>query len=137
MNTNQRADVHGYATPLPHPSIQHRPGHPTAAWIVGTVGVAAGLIPILFVVALPAGIVALALGVGAWRAGRRHEVKQGKAGTFLGAAALVLGVVGLFIVQNAFDTLEDDLDQLDACIEADQPEPGVGQGLGAGEEECP
>lgn len=93
-------------------------GHPTAAWVFGTFSCITGLIPILFVVSLPAGIVAFVLGVAAFQAGRRNSVTQGRAGIALGLIGTVLGIIGMAI----FFRTVDEIDQiLEDGLEGAQP----------------
>lgn len=87
--------------------------------IAGIFGVICGLIPLFFLGAWAFGLVALVVGIMAYRRARSVGQKQGRAGIILGVIALALGVVGIVIVSDAFDDLDDDLTCLD---EADTPE---------------
>ena len=89
-----------------------------AALVCGIIGVVVGLIPLFFFISLPLGIIAVVLGVMAYRRAKRVGVKQGRAGVILGSIAIVLGIVGILIVSDAFEDLDDDLSCLD---EADTP----------------
>jgi hypothetical protein len=119
-----------YPPPPPPPPPWRQPQYPSvvqptteeparglaiAALVCGIVGVVVGLIPILFVATLALGLVALVLGGIAWTIRRRAHVKRGVAiaGTILGVLALTLGIVGVVIVNNAFNDLGNDLDQID------------------------
>jgi hypothetical protein len=93
-----------------------------ASLVLGIIGVVTGLIPILFLISLPCGLIGLILGlVGYKRAATRTMRKWGVA---LSAVALLLGVLGIVIVAGAFEELDDDLDclaeaetsaEIDAC----------------------
>ena len=104
----------GYQQLPPMPVKQTAPGHGMhiAALVLGICGLVAGLIPILFVVSLPCGVLAFLFGIMAYRRGRPW-VKQGRSGIILGSLATVLGVIGIVIVAGAFDKLDEDLDCLD------------------------
>lgn len=92
----------GVRPPVPPPS-----GMSTAALVLGILGVLTGLIPLLFFIAFPLGVLALVLGLIAYTRGRRLGVGQGRAGSWLGGIAVVLSIVGLAIVADAFDDLDD------------------------------
>ena len=64
------------------------------------------------------GLVALMVGIMAYRRAKAVGRKQGRAGIIVGASAIVLGVIGVVIVPDAFEDLDDDLTCLD---EADTP----------------
>lgn len=95
------------------PQREPKLGHPTAAWVIGTFGFVFGLIPLLFFVSVPAGAVALGLGLGARRAGKPHGVKKGRGGIVLGTLALLLGLGSLVTVVRAFDQFDEDLTCID------------------------
>lgn len=86
----------------------------TAALVCGIIGVVAGLIPFTFWLAAILGLIALILGVTGWRDTPRR--KLARAGTVLGAASIVLAVVGYVIVANAFKELDHDL----SCLSSEQ-----------------
>jgi hypothetical protein len=90
-----------------------RHGLHVAAILFGIFGAVFGLVPLLGIVAFPAGIAAIVLGFMAWRAGRPVGVKQGRAGMALGVVALVMGGIGVAIVGSAVDELDEDLTCLD------------------------
>jgi len=106
-----------------------RPGNgmAVAALVCGIVGAVLGVIPILFVAAWGLGAVAVALGiVGRRRAKRVAGAGRGGmalAGTLLGVLALVLGGVGVAIVDDAFDDLTgaDEPEQISRA----EPAPAV------------
>jgi len=75
--------------------------------VLGILGVLAGLIPILFFVSFPLGVLALVLGLIAYGRGKRAGARQGRAGSWLGGVAIALSIVGVAIVANAFDDLDD------------------------------
>jgi hypothetical protein len=97
-------------------------GFAVASLVLGIIGVVTGLIPILFLISLPCGLIGLILGlVGYKRAATRTMRKWGVA---LSTVALLLGVLGVVIVAGAFEELDDDLDclseagtsaEIDAC----------------------
>lgn len=75
-------------------------GTATGAFVCGIIGTVLGMIPLLFLFAWVLGLIALVLGISAWR--RTPRPRLARAATMLGAAALVLGVCGVVIVNNAF-----------------------------------
>jgi hypothetical protein len=92
-------------------------GFAVTALVCGIGGALLGLIPILSIPALIAGVVALVFGlVGRGRVKRLGVTGKGMAtaGVILGSIAIVLGIIGFVIVQNAFDELENDLDEFDS-----------------------
>lgn len=94
-----------------------RNGMAVAALTLGIIGVVTGLIPLLFWIAVPCGVLALIFGLVA----RRQEIRRKMAtwGAVLGVAAIGLGILGVAIINDAFDDLDDDLE----CIaEADTSE---------------
>ena len=123
--------------PPPPPPLPPGGGYPlapakgmaTASLVVGIVGVVTGLIPLLFFISLPCGVVALVLGLTAWSKGRTIGAKQGRAGAWLGAIAVVLGVVGLVIVAGAVEALDDELDG-DGEAATGTTDPGSGPAAG-------
>ena len=84
-----------------------------------------GLIPLLFVVSLPAGIVAFVLGVVAFRAGRRSGVRHGRAGMALGAIGTALGIIAMAIFFRTVDEVDQILEgtetELNEPLEPDAP----------------
>jgi ABC-type nickel/cobalt efflux system permease component RcnA len=101
------------------------PGRGTsiAALVCGIVGVVFGLIPILFVISLSLGCVAIVLGLIA-RSQRRHYPSLKKTmstwALALGALALVLGVAGIAIVNSTMNQLDSDLDCIDRATTAEE-----------------
>jgi len=85
-------------------------GLATASLVCGIVGATIALIPILGILGLASGLVALVLGLIA----RRRAAGRGRAtaGAILGVVAVGLGILGLVIVNNAVNELDDDLDRL-------------------------
>jgi hypothetical protein len=88
-----------------------------AAIALGIAGALLGLIPILGLFALIAGILAIVFGAMGRRNAARPDVGQGRGlattGIVTGVIALVLGAVGVSIVNNAFDELGNTLDEID------------------------
>ena len=61
---------------------------------------------------------ALVVGIMARRRAKAVGRKQGRAGIVMGAIVIVLGIIGVVIVSDAFNDLDDDLTCFD---EADTP----------------
>lgn len=101
----------GWATPGPE-----RPsnGMHVAALVCGILGVLAGLIPLFFLPAWGFGGVAAVLGYLAYKRAKPHGIKQGRAGMALGSIAIVLGFVGVAIVADAFDDVDDELNSIES-----------------------
>jgi hypothetical protein len=125
------------------PTVQEREGAPpeiivertgnglaVAALVLGIVGVFLGIVPILFFLSLPCGILALVFGVVGRRKAQVDERRGGKgmavAGVILGCLTVVLGIAGIVIVDDAVNDLEDELNELDAEIESFDEEFNVG-----------
>jgi hypothetical protein len=105
----------------PNPAIEPRyyqaaPGRGLhiAAIVVGIVGIL-GIIPILFWLGWILGVIAVVLGVMAFRQGRRHGVRQGRAGIILGLIAFGFGCLGFAALSDAFSDLEEDLESIEAA----------------------
>lgn len=110
--------------PQPSPEVLVREAPPRnglgiAALILGIVGAVSGLIPLLFWVAGTLGVTGLVLGfVGRARA-QRGEATNGKTalwGIITSAIALVLSIIGMVIVFDAFGDAADELAEI-----ADEP----------------
>jgi hypothetical protein len=86
--------------------------------VAGIFGILFGLIPLLFGLAWAFGLVAIVVGVMAYRRAARVGQHQGRAGIIMGLIALALGVAGAVIVGDAFDDVDNSLSCLD---EADTP----------------
>jgi hypothetical protein len=84
-------------------------GMAIASLVLGIIGTVVGIIPILFLFAWILGIVGLVLGVIAYRSGKKVGVKQGRAGAILCTIAIVMGIVGISIVNSAVDKLDHNL----------------------------
>jgi predicted PurR-regulated permease PerM len=96
-------------------------GLATAALVLGIVGVVFGLIPLTFFIALICGVLALIFGVIGWRAANKGRGRKGLAvsGTVLGVVALLLAFAGIFIIGEAADDLQNELDQINQDLEED------------------
>ncbi|MGE3138135.1 MAG: DUF4190 domain-containing protein [Thermoleophilia bacterium] len=95
-------------------------GLAVAALVLGIVGTVMGLIPILFWIALPCGIVGVCLGIPAIRAAAERGRKgMAWAGTILSVIAIALGVAGVAIVNDAFSDVDKELERIQQ--ELDEP----------------
>jgi len=86
-----------------HDPVNRHEGLAVAALVLGIIGVAFGVIPLTFWIALPCGALALIFGL----IGRRPT--KGKWGVALGVIALVLGIIGATIVNKAVNDLNSSL----------------------------
>ena len=113
--------VYGYGMPGPAASN----GMATAALVLGIIGVVAGLVPFLFFVALPCGILGLIFGVLGRSRSERTGIGRGNAtaGAITGGIAIALGIIGLVILGVIADDIDDDFDEIERCIE-DPDAPG-------------
>jgi len=103
------------------PYVQARNGLGVAALVCGLIGALAGLIPILFFIALPLGILGLVFGwVGMRRASRGEATNRGMAisGLILGVIGTGLAIWGITIVVGATNQLQDDLNNLNTSSSA-------------------
>lgn len=100
---------------LPEPAK----GFAVTAFVCGIVGAIFGLIPILALLALPLGIIAVVFGLLGARRNKRAKAGVGlaRAGWLLGVTAVILAVIGFVIVNNAIDDFQDDMDQLEQDLE--------------------
>jgi hypothetical protein len=98
---------------------EHRNGLGIASFCLGLAGTVVGLIPILSIPALASGLIGFGLGLGGVRRLRKHRADN-RVMTILGVIAsilaVVLGIVGMVIMQHAFDQLNTDLNNLDAGV---------------------
>lgn len=92
-------------------------GLAVAALVCGIVGLVLALIPFLFFVGWALGITAFVLGLIARSRAKKHPLLGRKTmatwGVVLGILSFGMGCVGYAIVVNAFDDLDQDLQQLD------------------------
>src|SRR5262245_3447300 len=98
-----------------------RNGLGIAALTLGIIGTVVGLIPILFIFSATLGIIALILGFAGRGRATRGEATNRKSATWgivTRVAAIVLSVIGVVIVNDAFSGLEEDLN---ATTAVDQP----------------
>ena len=108
------ATPHGYALQ----PIQAANGMAVAALTLGIIGAIFGLIPILFFIAVPCGILALIFGLIARGKASRGAARKGMAtsGVVLGVIATALGIAGVVIVNNAVDDVDDCFEAIDDDI---------------------
>ncbi|MGH9187586.1 MAG: DUF4190 domain-containing protein [Acidimicrobiales bacterium] len=91
----------GQATTAPPPGPG---GLAVAAFVCGLVGALFGLMPLLFFVAFPLGVLGLIFGIVARRRGKSG---MAVAGVVLGSLAVVLAVVGVAVLADVFDDLDE------------------------------
>lgn len=108
------------AAPAPSAVPQFGPERPTStgAFVCGVIGSVIGLIPLLGIIAIPLGLVGFFLGLSGWRR-KPERAKLARASTILGGLAVVLGIVGIVILVNAADDLDDELDRIGDELEED------------------
>jgi len=89
-------------------------GMATAALVLGLVGAVFGLIPLTFWIALICGILAVVFGISGRRNAAKGLGRGGMAtwGLILGIVAIALGILGIAIIFDAFEDLEDDLESI-------------------------
>ena len=88
------------------PAPQQERPTATAAFVCGVIGVVIGLIPLLGIIAIPLGIIAFVLGIIGWRR-KPQRSKLAPASTILGALAVALGVIGIVIMANLFNDVDE------------------------------
>jgi hypothetical protein len=92
-------------------------GFAVTALVLGIVGAVFGLIPLFFLISIPCGVLALIFGfAGRGRVGRAPGTPgrgMAIAGIVLGFVGLGLGIVGVVIVSDAFDDLEEEIEEID------------------------
>jgi uncharacterized membrane protein len=88
-------------------------GLQVTAIVAGIFGVIFGLIPLTFILAWGFGLVALVVGIMAYRRAKKVGVKQGRAGIVMGVIAIALGIVGVVVVNDVFEDVDEDL----TCLE--------------------
>ena len=88
------------------PSPQSERPTATAAFVCGVIGAVIGLIPLLGILAIPLGLIAFVLGLIGWRR-KPQRAKLAPASTILGALAVVLGVIGIVIMANVFNDVDE------------------------------
>lgn len=85
-------------------------GFAVIALVGGVIGVLCGLIPILSIPALIGGVLAIVFGIAARNRAKRYGITgkgMATAGVILGCIAIVFGIIGFIIVQNAVDDLKN------------------------------
>lgn len=119
-----------------------RPSQPAngmaiAALVCGIVGVVLGLIPFTFFLALVLGVCAVVFGPLGWNRANKVPAAGRKgiaiAGTVLGIVAILLGVIGAFIVDDTVDDINQDLesvaDDFDEELDLDELNRELNQGF--------
>lgn len=89
----------------------------TAALVLGILGVFTGLVPLLFWLAIPMGLLALVFGLKTWRLGG-----FGVVGALAGVLAIVLGIIGVNTMVTAVDDFSRDMEEIDRQFEQDMQE---------------
>ena len=98
----------GAATPPQQIVVVERKGNGlgVAGFVCGLIGAIFGLIPLLFWISFPLGVLGLVFGGIGWRRARREPERGGKglavAGVILGALAIILAIIGIAIIDDAF-----------------------------------
>lgn len=93
----------------PQPLPRQGNGMAVAGMVLGIVGACAGLIPLLFWVAFPCGVLAVIFGA----VGRRRAAETpGAPGRGMAMAGLVLGIVALLLSVAGFAIVDDALSDL-------------------------
>ena len=111
--------------PPPAPAVVYiqKPsrGMAVASISLAIVGCCVGLIPLFGFIAIPAGILAMIFGLIGVRKAKRNGGGKGlpRAGWILGVLAIVLGIAGMVIVNNAINELDNDFDDIDRCYTED------------------
>lgn len=101
-------------------SIEPRNGLGLAALILALIGLVFGLVPLTGFLAVILGITAVALGFAGRGRIRRQRATNRKAtwsGIILGVLAIALGIWGIIIVNDAFEQLDDDMQDLGSITE--------------------
>jgi len=101
-----------------------RNGRGLASLIVGVVGTGCGLLPILFWIAGPAGLVAIMLAFANRGRLKRRTATNRKstiAGGVFGLLALVLAIVGIVIIVRGLNDIGRQLDQIPSDFPSDFP----------------
>ena len=70
------------------------------------IGAVIGLIPLLGIFAIPLGLIGLVLGIIGWRR-KPQRAKLAPASTILGGVAIALGIIGIVIMANIFEEVDD------------------------------
>lgn len=117
--TTSNAPPGGQLAPVVAPTVSGN-GLAVAALVVGIVGACLGVIPILAVPALICGILAVVMGLIGWHSVRRAPSRGHKglaiAGTILGVLAIVLAIIGFITVNDAVNTLNNNLNNVNTQI---------------------
>lgn len=104
-------------SPQPQPQYQVVPGNgpATASMVLGIIGVVLALIPILGLIAFPMGVLAIIFGfVGLRKYGKETPKGKGASitGLVLGVLCFVLAIVGMNVVDDAFDQFDQDMQDI-------------------------
>lgn len=96
-------------------------GMAVAGFVCGLLGAIFGLIPILFFLSFPLGILGLIFSVIARRRAKREPDRGGKglatAGIVLSLIGIVLAIVSIAIIGEAADDLNDELERIEEELE--------------------
>ncbi len=94
--------------------VQTNNGMAVASLVLGIVGAVFGLVPIAFVFAWICGVLAVIFGAIGRKRGKETGQRKTMAtwGLVLGVVAIVLGVIGIAIVNDAFNDVNSCIDSL-------------------------
>lgn len=97
---------------------QARNGLGVAALVCGIVGLVLSVIPLLFVVGFPLGILGVVFGAIGWRRGNRKEATNrgmAIAGLVTGLIAIVIAIIAIASIGSAVDSLNNDLNKANSA----------------------
>lgn len=91
-------------------------GMAVAGFVCALVGAVLGLVPLFFLVALPLGILGIVFGFLGRRKAKNGATHKGLATTavVLGLVAVLLSVAGVMVVNDAVNTLDKELKELES-----------------------
>lgn len=108
---------HHFQPPAPQPA---RNGLGIAGLVLGIVGILFGLVPFTFWIAGPLGVTGLILALVGRARVKRREATNGKTALFgilTSLIALALSIWGSVIVFDAFEQLDEDLQEIDSSFD--------------------